>query len=151
MATNESANTSYNRILVTVDGTDEQDKVLARSIAIAAKESAELYIGHVIDISSLDSTETHPPEMEATLEKSFRDSIACYVAQAEADPNIPKVEVIVRSGRIRETLQDDMIDVIHPNLVICGARGLSSIKYAVLGSISTFLVRNTECDTLVIK
>ena len=31
------------------------------------------------------------------------------------------------------------------------ARGLSSIKYALLGSISTFLLRNTDCDILVVK
>ena len=59
--------------------------------------------------------------------------------------------MIVRAGRIRETLKDEMLDVIHPDLVVCGARGLSSIKYAILGSISTFLTRNTDCDTLVIK
>ena len=70
---------------------------------------------------------------------------------AEANPNIKKVEVIVRAGRIRETIKDEMLDVIEPDLVICGARGLSSIKYAILGSISTFLTRNTECDTLIIK
>ena len=70
---------------------------------------------------------------------------------AEQSPDIPKVEVIVRAGRIRETLKDEMLDVIEPDLVICGARGLSSIKYAILGSISTFLTRNTSCDTLVIK
>jgi nucleotide-binding universal stress UspA family protein len=41
--------------------------------------------------------------------------------------------------------------VIKPDLVICGARGLSSIKYAILGSISTFLTRSTTCDVLVVK
>ena len=35
--------------------------------------------------------------------------------------------------------------------LLCGARGLSSIKYALLGSISTFLLRNTACDILVVK
>ena len=44
-----------------------------------------------------------------------------------------------------------MLDVIKPDLVICGARGLSSIKYAIMGSISTFLTRSAPCDTLVIK
>ena len=34
---------------------------------------------------------------------------------------------------------------------IMNARGLSSIKYALLGSISTFLLRNTDCDILVVK
>ena len=44
-----------------------------------------------------------------------------------------------------------MLDVVKPDLVLCGARGLSSIKYALLGSISTFLLRNTDCDILVVK
>ena len=57
----------------------------------------------------------------------------------------------MKFGRIRETLKDEMIDEIEPDLIICGARGLSSIKYALLGSISTFLVRSARCDTLVIK
>ena len=57
----------------------------------------------------------------------------------------------MKTGRVRETLKDDMLDTIKPDLVLCGARGLSSIKYALLGSISTFLLRNTECDILVVK
>ena len=51
---------------------------------------------------------------------------------------------------VRETLKDEMLDVVKPDLVLCGARGLSSIKYALLGSISTFLLRNTDCDILVV-
>ena len=86
-----------------------------------------------------------------TLEQNFRDSIAEKVRVAESMPGIRKVEVLVRAGRIRETIKDEMLDVIEPDLVICGARGLSSIKYAILGSISTFLTRNADCDTLVIK
>lgn len=73
------------------------------------------------------------------------------MAKAEANPDIPKVEVQVKTGRIRETLKEEMLDVVKPDLVLCGARGLSSIKYALLGSISTFLLRNTACDILVVK
>ena len=57
----------------------------------------------------------------------------------------------MKTGRIRETLKEELLDVIKPDLVLCGARGLSSIKYALLGSISTFLLRNTGCDILVVK
>ena len=61
------------------------------------------------------------------------------------------MHVLVKAGRVRETLKDDMLDDVRPDVVVCGARGLSSIKYAILGSISTFLARNAECDTLVVK
>ncbi|WP_058270709.1 universal stress protein [Olsenella massiliensis] len=141
----------YDKIFVTLDGTETQDKVLERAIIMAANNNSELYIGHVIDSTALETAGTYPTELIQDLERGFRDSIADAVRQAEDEGLIKKVEVIVKAGRIRETLKDEMIDVIHPDLIICGARGLSSIKYALLGSISTFLTRNAKCDTLVIK
>lgn len=141
----------YDRVFVSLDGSDEQDKVLDRAIVMAANDHAELYVGHVIDSTALEAAGTYPLDIVPTLEKNFRASVAEKIAEAEANPDIPKVEVLVRSGRIRETLKDEMLDVIKPDLVICGARGLSSIKYAILGSISTFLTRNTDCDTLIVK
>jgi len=141
----------YDKIFVSLDGTEAQAKVLDRAIIMARNHNAELYIGHVIDSTALETAGTYPVDLIAALEKSFRSSIADQIILAENEPNIKKVEVIVKAGRIRETLKDEMLDVIHPDLVICGARGLSSIKYAIMGSISTFLTRSAPCDTLVIK
>lgn len=141
----------YDRIFVSLDGSDQQEKVLERAVSIAANDNAELYIGHVIDSTALEAAGTFPDDLIPNLEKAFRDSIEQDVKKAEATPGIKKVEVIVKTGRIRETIKDEMLDVISPDLVICGARGLSSIKYAILGSISTFLTRNAACDTLIVK
>lgn len=141
----------YNKIFVSLDGTEAQGKVLDRAIVMAANDNAELYIGHVIDSTALETTGTFPVDLIPSLEKDFRSTIADKVAEAEAEPQIKKVEVIVKAGRIRETLKDEMIDIIEPDLVVCGARGLSSIKYAILGSISTFLTRSSTCDVLVVK
>ena len=119
----------YDKIFVSLDGTERQSKVLHRAIVMAANDNAELYIGHVIDSTALETAGTYPVDLIPSLEKDFRESIADQVAEAEAEP----------------------LDVIKPDLVICGARGLSSIKYAILGSISTFLTRSTTCDVLVVK
>ena len=89
--------------------------------------------------------------MLTSLQESFLTSIEHDVEALRADPDIPSVDVLVKAGRIRETLKEDMLDVLKPDLIICGARGLSTIKYALLGSISTFLARYTQCDTLVVK
>jgi nucleotide-binding universal stress UspA family protein len=141
----------YDKIFVALDGTPQQELVLARAIIIASTNEAELYIGHVIDSSALETSGSYPTGLLQSLEKQFRESIAPQVAEAEAAPGIRKVEVMVKAGRIRETIKEDMLEEIQPDLVICGARGLSNIKYALLGSISTFLVRNAKCDTLVLK
>ena len=149
--TTSDQDVGYDRIFVSLDCSDEQDKVLDRAIVMAANDNAELYIGHVIDSTALEAAGTFPVDIVPTLERTFRESIADKVKVAEGMEGIKKVEIIVKAGRIRETLKDEMLDVIEPDLVICGARGLSSIKYAILGSISTFLTRNTDCDTLIIK
>ena len=144
-------NEGYSKVFVALDGTEQQDFVLARAIKVAANNGAKLIIGHVIDSTALESAGAYPADLVSGLEEAFRTSIEAQVEEARENPDIPEVEIMIRAGRIRETLKDEMLDVIEPDLVICGARGLSSIKYAILGSISTFLTRNTSCDTLVIK
>ncbi|MCI1666300.1 MAG: universal stress protein [Atopobiaceae bacterium] len=141
----------YDKVFVSLDGTEEQDKVLDRAIIVAANNNAELTIGHVIDSTALETAGTYPVDLIPGLEKAFRESIEDGVKKAQAEPQIKKVEVLVKTGRIRETLKEEMLDLVEPDLVICGARGLSSIKYALLGSISTYLLRNSPCDILVVK
>lgn len=144
-------NIGYKKVFVSLDGSDQQGKVLQRAIKVAANNGAELYIGHVIDSTVLETAGSYPADLIPGLEKGFRDSIADLLEVAEQHSDIPKVEVQIKAGRIRETLKEEMLDVIKPDLVLCGARGFSSIKYALLGSISTFLLRNTDCDILVVK
>lgn len=141
----------YDRVFVSLDGTDRQDKVLERAILVAANNNADLYIGHVIDSTALETAGTYPVDLIPELERGFRASIADGVARAEAKPGVGSVKVLVRCGRIRETLKEEMIDQVKPDVIVCGARGLSPIKYALLGSISTFLLRSAPCDILVVK
>ena len=143
-------NEGYTKVFVSLDGTEQQDFVLARAIKVAANNGAKLIIGHVIDSTALESAGSYPVDLVNGLEEAFNNSIAKQLEEAKANPDIPEVEVMIRTGRIRETLKDEMLDVVKPDLVLCGARGLSSIKYALLGSISTFLLRNTDCDILVV-
>lgn len=141
----------YDRVFVSLDGTDRQDKVLERAILVTANNNADLYIGHVIDSTALETAGTYPVDLIPELERGFRASIADGVARAEAEPGVGSVKVLVRCGRIRETLKEEMIDQVKPDVIVCGARGLSPIKYALLGSISTFLLRSAPCDILVVK
>ncbi len=148
---NDQKNLSYSTIFVALDGCEEQDFVLQKAAAIARRTHAKLVIGHVIDSSALETASTYPADILEGLKVGFMKSIQPALDELEQDPDICEVEVLVQAGRIRETLKEEMLDVVSPDLIICGARGLSSIKYALLGSISTFLVRYPLCDTLVIK
>ena len=77
MADNASASyqdLGYDRIFVSLDGSEEQAKVLDRAITIAACDNAELYIGHVIDSTALEAAGTYPVDLIPALEKEFRFS-----------------------------------------------------------------------------
>lgn len=142
---------TYKKIFVSLDGTEQQKQVLDRAVQIAESHGADLYVGHVIDSTPMQAAGTYPATLIPSLEKAWKDSIADDIKAAEASGKIPSITVEVKAGRIRETLHDDFIDEIKPDLVICGARGLSNIKYAILGSISTYLVRSCPCDVLIVK
>jgi len=59
----------YDKIFVSLDGTEAQAKVLDRAIIMAANHNAELYIGHVIDSTALETAGTYPVDLIAALEK----------------------------------------------------------------------------------
>lgn len=131
----------YDRILVTLDGHEGQERILDRAITMAANDSAELYVGHVIKLE----------DDAASAEAAFRAAVASRIAKAEAEPGIVKVELIVVQGRIRESIKSKMIPVARPELIVCGSRKLAAQYYAELGSVSTYIVRNSPCDVLVVR
>ena len=91
-------NEGYSKVFVALDGTEQQDFVLARAIKVAANNKAKLYIGHVIDSTALESAGVYPLDLVNGLEAAFRESIAAQVEEAKASENIPEVEVIIRAG-----------------------------------------------------
>lgn len=66
----------YKKVFVSLDGTEQQDKVLERAIVVAANNNAELIIGHVIDSTILETSGSYPTDLIPGLDKAFRDSIA---------------------------------------------------------------------------
>lgn len=142
----------YSNVAVFLDGTEAQDAVMDKAIEVAAANGAKLTICHVIDSTALESA--HAQYLGGLVDgitSAFKESIAGKLDEANANEHIAGVDVEIKFGRIRETIMDDIIFPLHPDLVVCGARGLSSFKYALLGSVSTFLVRQCPCDLLVVK
>ena len=136
----------YRRVFAALDGGSTQQEVAERAIQIAKLNHAELMFGHVVD-SVPDSL----TELAETVRNRLVDSLGDTLKSAEEDPDIPSVEVVVKVGRIQETIHNLMIKPFEPELVICGERGLSNITYVFVGSVSTYLIRNLRCDVLVVK
>ena len=117
----------YKRVFAALDGGSTQEEVAERAIQVAALNHAELMFGHVIDSVPDSLTGTDYQELAATVRKRLEDSLGDILTEARNNPDIPSVEVVVKVGRIQETIHDLMIKPFEPDLVICGERGLSNI------------------------
>ncbi len=141
----------YKRIFAALDGGKTQETVAERAIELAAKEHAELMFGHVVDSVPYEAAGTDFAALAADVKEKLEGNLANQLEGARNNPDIPRIEVMVKAGRITETLSEQMIEPFEPDLVICGERGLSNIKYVFVGSVSTYLIRNLRCDVLVVK
>ena len=141
----------YTRIFAALDGASTQEAVAERAVALAADDHAELVFGHVIDSVPYEASGVDFEALCAEGKKRIEADLADILAEARANADIPSVELIVRAGRITDTLGHQLIEPAQPDLVICGERGLTNIKDAFVGSVSTFLIRSMRCDVLVVK
>ena len=141
----------YTRIFAALDGASTQEAVAQRAIALAADNHADLMFGHVIDSVPYEASGVDFEALCVEGKKRIEADLADLLAEAQANENIPSVDLTVRAGRITDTLAKQLIEPADPDLVICGERGLSNIKYVYVGSVSTFLIRNMRCDVLVVK
>ncbi|MBQ6454549.1 MAG: universal stress protein [Eggerthellaceae bacterium] len=140
----------YNKILAALDSGDTQLAVARRALSIAHDDHAEVLFVHIVDATELEQARIDIVHYTETCKQAIEEKLAEQLATAAKDECIPAVNILVRGGIVNEALSIVAKDY-NPDLVICGVRGLSGIKYAFLGSVSTYLVRHMECDVLVVR
>lgn len=141
----------YSRIFAALDGGSTQEAVVRRALSIAHDNNADVLLGHVIDSVPYEANGIDFAALIDDGHERITEAIKPYLTRAQGDECIPSVDVQVRAGRVSETLVEALIEPFNPDLVICGVRGLSNIKYAFVGSVSTHLIRSVNCDVLVVR
>lgn len=142
---------SCKRVFAALDGGKTMRAVAERAVRIAADEGAALRFGHIVDALPTDASAANHNALAESVKQRLNEELADVLAQAGACERIPSVEVCVAAGPVKQTLVSQLIGPWRPDTVVCGSRGLSKLHYAVLGSVSTYLVRNLRCDVLVVR
>jgi len=141
----------YNKIFAALDGGATQEAVVRRAFSIAHDNGAEVLLGHVVDSVPYEANGIDFAALVQDGRERIETALEPYFTRARNDECIPYVDLSVHAGRVAETLIETIIEPYNPDLVICGVRGLSNIKYAFVGSVSTSLIRNVNCDVLVVR
>ncbi len=143
----------YKKILVPVDGSQNSLKALAHAVAIARSFDAEISILYISVLSQqvplYDQVQgSQIPAKALTNPKKFAESIV-----AEALKQVPegiRVHTHIEIGEPRIAITEFAGQNGYDILVI-GSRGLGTISGLLLGSVSSYVVRNAKCAVLVAK
>lgn len=141
----------YGKILAALDGGSTQEAVIRRTFSIAHDNNSEVLLAHVIDSSLFETGGVRSEQISESTRAAIERDLGRYLSRAHLDEEVPSVEIKVAVGKVDETLVHEIAKSYEPDLVICGVRGLSSIKYAFVGSVSTYLVHHMDCDVLVVR
>ena len=140
----------YKRIFAALDNGDTQLMVARRALSFARDSNAEVLFAHAIEKAGLEMGNVDIDSVVAKCKQASEEALESNLGSEIHDERIPSVKVEVRAGTITETL-GEIAKEYKPDLVVCGVRGLSNIKYAFVGSVSTYLIRHMECDVLVVR
>ena len=59
---------------------------------------------------------TYPATLIPSLEKAWKESIEADVEKARAMPGVSRITVEAKAGRVRETLMDEFVEPLEPDL-----------------------------------
>ena len=126
----------YSKILVAVDGSEENKPAVDTAVKLAKDQGAVLCAMCVFDIGSY-----------AALTYELADEALQYV-MAEAKAAGVELVTKVAIGKPAESLINE---TTNHELVICGTHGRTGLQRAMIGSVAEKIVRASACPVLVVR
>uniref|UniRef100_UPI00359CA02D universal stress protein n=1 Tax=Enterococcus faecalis TaxID=1351 RepID=UPI00359CA02D len=140
----------YQKIMVAIDGSDESDLAFTKAINVAKRNEAELLLAHVIDtraFQSVTALEVTLPEEAADMAKETLES---YRKRA-IDMGQSKVSSVLAYGSPKNIIAKELPPKYNIDLIMLGATGLNAVERLFIGSVSESVIRNANCDVLVVR
>ena len=130
----------YKHILLAVDGSENSLRAAQNAVKIASEES-------LIELISVIPTEGNTGNLEE-LEAAQRQKLTQEQEIVQENHSNSKLTIVHGpAGRmISNYANDNKVD-----LVIIGCRGLNPMQEMVFGSVSTYVSKNANCSTLLVK
>jgi nucleotide-binding universal stress UspA family protein len=137
------------KLIVAVDGSDSSEKALALAIDLAKSLSASLTLVTVAVFHALPApTAAATPMVHDAEVKSDQELLARL--QAEAAKAGVKATTVLLDGLVAEEILHYLDE--HPyDLLIMGARGLSTGQRLLLGSVSDAVVHHAKLPVLIVR
>jgi nucleotide-binding universal stress UspA family protein len=149
---------SFNSILVAVDGSPNSARAAELAIDLAKKNEAHFFIISVItapvfaSVGPPGATDSGPvaEEFFDRSKKEAEGFVGGFVSKAEGMGLKVRGEIIENVPSVVEAISD-YAEEWKVELIVVGTRGLSGFKKLLLGSVSSALVSHAPCSVLVVR
>lgn len=141
----------YKRILAAVDGSAQSEAALKRAIYLALQYESILHICHIVESKEYSRVPLFREEIKEAAEENGLAVLQKGKKLAE-EAGLKQVQTIIKRDPFPEKkIVKDILPLYSINLVVTGFSGLGPIERYVLGSVSAGLIKQADCDVLVVK
>ncbi len=139
----------FQKILVPLDGSVHSGRALEASIELAKKHGSKVSL---FTVYSLTGAAGPGRETYLMMVERARDSCRRILAEAEAKVKSEGIEVDTQfkeGDAVQEIVKKSKEGEF--DLIVMGARGLSTIKKILIGSVSEGVIKRASCPVLIVK
>jgi nucleotide-binding universal stress UspA family protein len=151
----EEAGMFPTKIVLTTDGSEEARRVAGLAVNLAEGLDSELHLVHVEPVPSVYTL----PE-SAIYDPDLGNEVREEAERAARERLDAEIEVLELSGKVSGSHAPvgrpdaeivRLAEEIGAGLVVLGSRGLGPIRRALVGSVSSSVVRHAHCSVLVVR
>lgn len=134
-------------ILLAIDGSPDAGRASQAAVELSQRTGSELHLVHVGEYrpTYLAQTEDEP----AQLREAARDLLE-REARKVSEAGGAVAEAHLRVGQPAEQIVD-LSEELGAGVIVVGSRGLSTLRRALMGSVSESVVRHAHCPVFVVR
>lgn len=142
----------YLRILVGIDGSEQALAAFRRAVEVARRNNGKVYVASVIDqqfynVLGYTSLNENMVDQETQQVKELLQECKDYGKSVGYED----IEGIVAYGSAKEAIAHQLPEQHDIDLIMVGQSGLNAVERIVLGSVSSYVIREAPCDVLVVR
>ncbi len=140
----------FRHILFATDGSFAAERAADYAAALAVRFHAKVTVLHAFTLIATPAVGYNFPNVDANaIDRDARDLVQ-RTAERLRDLGVQEVETEVIQGQPSHVILG-VAETIKPDVIVMGARGVSTWQGILLGSISVSVVQRAQVPVLVVK
>ena len=140
----------YSKILVPVDGSNEARLSFEKAIEVAKRNRAQVLIAHIIDTRVLQTPTGFEGNFNEEIQRQTENLFQEYRQYAQ-EHDFNDIDFVLEYGSPKVYISKNIPKDYQIDLIMMGATGLNAVERLFIGSVSEYVIRNANCDVLVVR